>query len=102
MCVCVSHLMIFVWFFLEIRNEKKTMIQHSHFLPLCSRDPIPWPFWWSCSHQRSPVTSRSIEVRQQIAECLGICLLPDGGPEELIIVRLGGNESRPSRLIMDV
>jgi len=36
-------------------------------------------------HQRSPespVTSRYIEVRQQIAECLGICLLPDGGLEE--------------------
>ena len=39
--VCVSHLMI-LCVFLEIRNEKKTMIQHSHFLPLCSRDPIPF------------------------------------------------------------
>ena len=77
MCVCVPFV-----FFLEIRNEKKTMIQQA----LAALAPeIPSRVAVTRDHQRSPespVTSRYIEVRQQIAECLGICLLPDGGLEE--------------------
>ena len=79
MCVCVCVPFVF---FLEIRNEKKTMIQQA----LAALAPeIPSRVAVTRDHQRSPespVTSRYIEVRQQIAECLGICLLPDGGLEE--------------------
>ena len=83
-CVCVPFV-----FFLEIRNEKKTMIQQA-LAALAPEIPSHCHFGSggvavTRDHQRSPespVTSRYIEVRQQIAECLGICLLPDGGLEE--------------------
>ena len=74
-CVCVCPICVF---FGDSQWEKDH--DSTSTCCTCSRDPIQ-----SCSHQRSPespVTSRYIEVRQQIAECLGICLLPDGGLEE--------------------
>ena len=97
MCVCVPFNDFCVVFFSRFAMRKRPWFNIRTFFRCAPEIPSHChfgSFWWSCSHQRSPEITRDhqshqshqshqgIEVRQQIAECLGICLLPDGGLEE--------------------